>query len=130
MKRQSIVKNFFGKIFIKEEDPQALLIHLPGIAFPSETDDKNDRATIQNQLLDLNTLEDQLIEVFDKKNIGEFDGNEIGPDESILYMYGPNAEIIFTEIEEILRRNPLCQSSKVVIRYGKPGAPEKEIRIK
>jgi hypothetical protein len=68
---------------------------------------------------DLATLEDELIDI-ERNGLGEFDGNEIGPTETILYLYGPDADALFKGIEPTLRANPLCQIAKVTIRSGGP----------
>ena len=98
---------------------QAVLVYLDGKSLP--------KAVYENY--DLATLEDQLIDAIESQSLGEFDGNEIGPGESILYMYAPNAEALFTGIEPILRAYPLCQNARVVVRYGGPRSQVREITL-
>jgi len=38
------------------------------------------------------TLSEQLGEALEQKGLGEYDGDERGPTETILFMYGPDAE--------------------------------------
>jgi hypothetical protein len=78
---------------------------------------------------DLSTLEDQIIESLHGTGLGALDGNEIGPSGCALYLYGPDAEMLYARIEPILRPHPLCQSCRVTIRRGGPGAPQREVRI-
>ena len=78
---------------------------------------------------DLATIEDRLTEVIQRGGLGEFDGNEVGPTEAILFMYGPDAERLFAGIEQTLRDYPLCKRARVVIRRGKPGAERREVRL-
>jgi hypothetical protein len=123
------MKNLFSKIFTKNQAAQtesvnssaeqAVLIYLDGIGLPSEIYQKYDMAT----------LEDQIVAVLEEKGNGEYDGNETGEKETVIFLYGPNAEDIFSEIQEIINRYPLCQNSRVVIRHGKPGADQREVRI-
>ena len=93
-------------------EEQAVLVYLDGTTLPKEVYEQHDLAT----------LEDQLIAVIDPDGLGEFDGNEIGPTETTLYMYGPNAAPLVNGIEPVLRASPFCQNAKVVIRLSSPGA--------
>lgn len=92
---------------------QAVIVYLEGTCLPK----------------DLAPLEDQLIQVIEKRSLGDFDGNEIGKDGTVLYMHGRDAEKLFSGIESALRAYPLCQNARVLIRRGGPGAPEREVRI-
>jgi hypothetical protein len=80
---------------------------------------------------DLGSLEAELSEEITRLGIGEFDGDEIGlqSGDATLYMYGPDAKMLFAAIEKILRLNPLCQGARIILRQGGPGSPQKEIRI-
>ena len=68
----------------------------------------------------MSSIEDKLVEVLERYGLGEFDGNETGPAETILFMYGPDAERLFVGIEQTLRDYPLCQGARVEIRRGGP----------
>ncbi len=78
---------------------------------------------------DLATLEDQLEEAIAAAQVGEFDGNEFGPGEVTLYMYGPDSEQLFNAVEAPLLAYPLCAGAKVVVRRGGPGSPERTIML-
>lgn len=103
----------------KNPPDQAVLVYMDGQNLPDEVYEE----------YDLSTIEDQLIEVIEKGGLGEFDGNEIGQGEAILYMYGPDAERLFSGIESVLRAYPLCKGARVVVRSGGLGAPEREVRL-
>ena len=60
---------------------QAVLVHLDGAGLPPEL----------YKQYDLSTLEDQLTSTMSSAALGEFDGNEVGPARTTLYMYGPGA---------------------------------------
>jgi hypothetical protein len=98
---------------------QAVLVYLDGKTLPKEIYEK----------YDLSTLEDQLIEAIESQSLGEFDGNEIGPEEIILYMYAPNSEALFAGIEPILLAHPLCQNARVMVRQGPPGSQVREFLL-
>jgi hypothetical protein len=98
---------------------QAVLVHLDGTGLPDHVYAECDLATI----------EDRLIEALSRGQFGAFDGNEVGPSETTLFMYGPDAEQLFTGIETILRGYPLCQHARVEIRRGGPGAEAREVRL-
>jgi hypothetical protein len=98
---------------------QAVIVHLRGSGLAEEVYEK----------YDVSTLQDQLREVIRKKKLGEFDGNEHGPEETVLYMYGPDADLLFAGVESVLRAYPLCKEGVAVIRRGPPGSPEREVSL-
>jgi hypothetical protein len=98
---------------------QAVLVYLDGVGLPDHVYKESD----------LTTLEDRLTQLIKRDALGEYDGNEIGPTETTLYMYGPDAERLFAGIEKSLREYPLCRKSRVVIRRGGPSAAEREVRL-
>lgn len=77
----------------------------------------------------LDLIEDPIIEAIDRAGVGEFDGNEIGPDGATLYMYGPDAEALWAAIESVVRQSPLGPGSYAIKRYGPPGAPETRVDL-
>lgn len=101
------------------EPQQAVLVHLDGTGLPDHV----------YKEFDLATIEDRLVDVILAGQLGEFDGNEIGRTETTLFMYGPNAELLFAGIESTLRGYPLCQGARVEIRRGGPGAQVREVRL-
>ncbi len=101
------------------EPQQAVMVYLDLDALPPEIADEYDLAT----------LEEQLIAVIQEEKLGEFDGNEMGGDEVVLYMYGPDAERLYAGVRSTLRRYPLCRNARVVVRRGGPGAQQREERL-
>ena len=77
----------------------------------------------------LDEIEDPLIEAIDRAGVGEFDGNEIGPDGATLYMYGPDADRLFSAVEPVLRSASLPAGSHAVVRYGGPGAEARRVEL-
>ena len=70
----------FGKLFAGAKRPsnQAVLVYLDGTSLPDAVYEEYDVATI----------EDRLSQALAHDGTGEFDGNEIGPGEVTLFMYG------------------------------------------
>ncbi len=79
------------------------------------------------QAYDLSTLEDLLSEQIEPDGIGELDGHESGPTQTTIYLYGPDAEMLFSRVQPVLASYPLCQNSRVVIRRGGPGSGQREV---
>ena len=100
---------------------QAVIVRLDPSSAPSGGSSPNSLAE----------LEDLLAAAIDKEALGEFDGHELGLNDStaILYMYGPDAERLFAGVEGILRSSPLSRGSRVEIRRGQPGSALREIRL-
>ena len=86
-------------------DEQAVLVYLKGAELPDSV----------SQQFDVATLEDQLIDAIEHERLGEFAGNELGPEGTILYMYGSDREKLFSGVEALLRSYPLYQGARVVI---------------
>lgn len=79
------------------------------------------------QVYDLSTLEDMLSEQIEPDGIGELDGHESGPAQTTIYLYGPDAEELFSRVQQVLASYPLCQNSRAVIRRGGPGSTQREV---
>jgi hypothetical protein len=73
-------------------------------------------------------LEDQLIAAIERNAAGEFDGNEVGDGEAVLYMYGPDADALYAAVAPILRNSLLARTGIVVRRYGPPEDGTREVR--
>jgi hypothetical protein len=116
----SIFDRLFGgkkAVEIAREPEQAVLVHLKPRGLPAHV----------YQECDLGTIGERLREIIKREHLGLFDGNGIGPEEAILYMYGPDAERLFAGVEATLRGYPLCQGARVVIRRGGHGAEQREV---
>ena len=71
-------------------------------------------------------LEEELRGAASANGTGELDGHEIGPKGTKLYLYGADAELLFAAIEGVLIRHARG-SVRVVLRYGGPGSPQKNV---
>ena len=104
---------------MEETDEQAVLVYLDGQTLPDEVYAE----------YDVGGLEDQLRPLLEQTGVGIYDGDEFGPKEVTLFMYGPDAEALFRVIEPCLLAYPLCQNARVLIRPGEPGTLGREIRL-
>jgi hypothetical protein len=66
----------------------------------------------------LEALEDELEQAIRSAKAGEFDGNEFGGNECVLYMYGPDADRLFATVEGVLGALPPSPGSYVIKRFG------------
>jgi hypothetical protein len=79
---------------------------------------------------DIHELSDRLAEAIEENHVGEFDGDEFGEGECVLYMYGPDADALFSAIEPVLRLSPLTKGARVIKRYGEASDRDaKEVSI-
>lgn len=76
---------------------------------------------------DLVTVDDLLTEALG--DLGVFDGDEIGPEDVTLFLYGRDADAMFHAIEPVLRDYPLTREAVVTLRYGEPGDRERVVRL-
>ena len=74
-------------------------------------------------------IEDPIIEAIERAGVGEFDGNAIGADGGTLYMYGPDADALWSAIDSAVSRKALGPGSHVIKRYGPPGAREVRVEL-
>lgn len=75
-------------------------------------------------------LEQALQGAIEASGTGEFDGDEFGGGECLLYLYGPDADALFAAIEPVLVRSPLAARGHAMKRYGDAGEPAvREARV-
>ena len=75
-------------------------------------------------------LEDALTEAIESANAGEFDGNDVGQGECTLYMYGPDADALFTAIKPVIAAYPeMLSGGQAQLRYGPPEDGVREVQI-
>jgi len=73
-------------------------------------------------------LEDKLQAAIAKASAGEYDGNEVATDGSdgTLYMYGPDADVLFSVVRPVLEQSDFMRGARVQVRYGPPAAGVRE----
>ncbi|MFD8693000.1 hypothetical protein [Streptomyces sp. NPDC059651] len=72
-----------------------------------------------------------LTEAIEQADVGEFDGNEYGGGEVVLFAYGPDADALFAVMAPILNDLPF-RPAHVVLRYGSvddPSAAEHRVEL-
>lgn len=78
-------------------------------------------------------LEEKLENAITYAQAGEYDGNEISVDGSdgSLYMYGPDADRLFSVARPILEPATFMRGAKVTLRYGpqKDDVPMKVVTL-
>ncbi len=72
-------------------------------------------------------LEERIEEEIDELQTGEYDRDEYGDGFCTIYMYGPNADSLYSSIQPILNSFPFLPGSYALKRYGKPGSPQVQI---
>jgi len=80
---------------------------------------------------DLYKLRDKIEQQIISKKLGEYDGHEIATDlsDGYLYMYGHNAEHLFSGIKLTLEETDFMKGAKAKLRFGPPQDGVKEITI-
>src|SRR4051812_44985689 len=63
-------------------------------------------------------VEDRLRDAVAGAGAGEVDGHEFGEGKCTVYMYGPDADRLFSAAEPVLRTDGLRAGTTVVKRYG------------
>ncbi len=81
------------------------------------------------QTLYLDDFEDPIAEAIHRAGVGEFDGNEIGSDDAVLYMYGPDADALFDVVSGVISTLALPAGCFAIKRYGPPGSRETRIAL-
>jgi hypothetical protein len=73
-------------------------------------------------------LERALSAAIAQSETGEFDGNEVGGGEVVLYMYGPDADALYSAIAPVVRAAEVAADGVVIRRYGPPQEGIREIK--
>lgn len=90
------------------ETTASVIVVLDGVGLPDEIYAK----------FDLGTLENRLERRLEDSGDGEFDGNEFGPETTLLFFYGRDAQKIFDVIAPVLRDYPLCRGARIKLQQG------------
>jgi hypothetical protein len=79
----------------------------------------------------INELQDELADAIDEAETGEFDGDEFGEGECVLFMYGPDADVLFDTIKPILKKSSHAKGGFAIKRYGEASDPKaREVKVK
>jgi hypothetical protein len=69
-------------------------------------------------------LGERLREHLEGSGVGEFDGNMIGRDLGVLYLYGADADRLWQEVAPLVREAALPAGAYALKRGGPPGSAE------
>ena len=112
--------SFLSKLFGQKQKPQSIQSgeHAVIVSFRYGSTD----------LDPIFALSEQLEQAILAASAGEFDGNEVAADGSDgnLYMYGPDADRLFTVVRPILESAVFLQPARIKLRYGPAGSGARE----
>jgi hypothetical protein len=75
-------------------------------------------------------FEDALSDAISAASVGEFDGNDLGGGECTFYMYGPDADKLFTAIQPVISTyQELVAGGHALLRYGPPEDGIREVKV-
>lgn len=63
-------------------------------------------------------LAERLASLVRQKKVGSYDGDEYGQGQGVLFIHGPNADILYEAISPLLRSWALLEGGYVIKRYG------------
>ena len=95
---------------------QCLAVFLDGTSLPDEV----------YQHLDFDAI---VTEIGEAAGPDSFRGFWQGEEETGLCYFGANADDMFARVEPVLRKLPIGQNARVVVRHGKPGLNGRELRM-
>jgi hypothetical protein len=78
----------------------------------------------------IGALQDELASAINRAEAGEFDGDEFGEGECLLFMYGPDADSLFETIKPILKASRHAEGGFAIKRYGEASDPTvREVKV-
>jgi len=99
-------------------EPQSVIVHIKLSGGEHGSEEERDS---------VHRMTDRLAEVIAIAKAGEFDGDEFGGGECTLYMYGPDANRIFSLIFPLLKDWEPLKGGYALKRYGPPGSPTEKV---
>ena len=112
-----------NKLFGKNDNPKGKQPDEHGVIIHFQYGHEN--------LAPLHELESRIENALAGKDVGHYDGHEIATDYSdgFLYLYGPNAEILFKEIKGTLESTDFMTGAIAKLRFGPPEDGVREIEV-
>lgn len=92
----------------KKKQPQSVIVYLDGLSLAPEIYDRYDLAG----------LDERLELALSESGAGVVEGNEFNPGETLIFLYGEDAEALFAAAEPVLRGYPLCRGARIELRDG------------
>lgn len=117
--------SFFSRIFkegalLVKAPEQAVIIYVPLSGGANGTTEEFDH---------LVAFEEKLEEAIIESGAGEFDGNEFGQSVFTYFMYGADADRLFSVVVPLLQSDDFIKKGRAVLRYGGPGAKQREVPL-
>jgi hypothetical protein len=95
---------------------QCLAIYLDGVSLPDDV-----YATLD--------FDGVVGEIGESAGPDSYHGCWQGPEETGIFFFGSDAEGMFARVQPVLRRLPIGQNARVVIRHGKGSPDSREVRM-
>jgi len=95
---------------------QCLAVYLDGVSLPAAVYDE----------LDMDAV---LTEISAAAGENSYHSSSAGAEEAGFYFFGENAEDMFRRVDPVLRRLPIGQNARVVIRHGTKSRNPREVRL-
>jgi hypothetical protein len=67
---------------------------------------------------DMDRLAEELAAAVEDAGVGEYDGDEYGGGECLLFFAGRDAEALFAVLQPLLRKHPLGRGATVQLQFG------------
>ena len=76
---------------------------------------------------EIEAFADQLEAAITEAGVGEYDGDEFGGGECLLFFCGPDVDRLLAVLQPLLRRSPLCRGGHLVRMVpGGDGVPQRQ----
>jgi hypothetical protein len=105
-----------GRVLREFGTEQCLAVYLDGISLPAHVYAELDFDQVVN-------------EIGAAAGPDSYRGFWQGPEETGLFLFGPDADALFARVEPVLRRLPIGQNARIVIRHGKQSLDPRELRM-
>jgi len=83
----------------------------------------------EEEIARLLDLAPEIESVVKRQGLGELDGNEFGEGYFTWFIYGPDADQLFSGLLPSLLQMPMPPGSRVILRRGDLGTPEQMISL-
>jgi hypothetical protein len=98
---------------------ECIALFLDGVNLPDEVYEQSD----------IDALADMMFDALDRGKVGTIRSCWVGPEETAVFMFGPDAEQMDQALTPAITSYPLCQNARVVVRHGKESLSPREYRI-
>jgi len=79
--------------------------------------------------MDIEAFADRLDAAIREAEVGEYDGDEIGGGECILFFCGPDVDAMLRVLQPLLKREPMCRGGHLVRMVEGPDGELQRTRI-